>query len=141
MRCPLTKKQNRVEFIALWLSWCSAQAAQTVTAPGGSCLPSAADRDRIHVYCPKQPQGLFPARELPAQHYERLPGDPQGASGSTIPVNKSIILQEPLSWCCSCCSSSPQHVLCSAVQTCGVSGGLGYILRIYFNWNFQTSSG
>lgn len=46
-----------------------------------------------------------------------------------------------LSCCCSCCSSSPQRVLYWAMQTCGVSGGLGYILRIYFNWNFQTSSG
>lgn len=73
------KKQNRVRFIALCLSWCSDQA---VTVPGGSCLPSAEDRDKIHIYCPNQPQGLFPARECQLSTVRgclEIPKEPQEA--------------------------------------------------------------
>lgn len=146
MRCPLIKINEQGESwrgwnsLPLWLSWCSDPAAQAVTAPGGSSFPSAEDRDRIHIYCPKQPQRLFPARECQpctVRGCLEIPKEPQetqqSLSTGQLFCRSLVLVLFLLQLLTSACLVE--------VQTCGVSGGLGYILRIYFHWNFQTSSG
>lgn len=134
--CPLSKKQNREKLIALGLSWCSDQADQAVTAPGGSCLPPAEDRDRISTYCPKQPQGLFPTRECQLSTVRgclEIPKEPQEAQSLSTSqlLCRSLVLVVLLLQL----STSACFVLCRA--DVWLVWGIG----IYFNWNFQTSPG
>lgn len=98
-------------------------------------LPSAEDRDRIHISCPNQPQGLLPVRECQLSTVRgcwRSPGSlrkPQSLSTSQLFCRSLVLVLLLLQL-----FTSAGFALC-------VSGGLGCILRMYFNWSFQTSSG